>query len=57
MEQFWTFIHTICKGVLQGTKQFIDNDLQSFVPLFIFAAVVIVAHFVYGFIRNKIEKK
>ena len=43
METLWTFMQTLGKGVLQGIKQFISNDLQDYVPLFILAAIFIVA--------------
>ena len=36
------FIHTLCKGIIQGVNQFITNDLASYVPLFIIAAVILV---------------
>ena len=42
MEQIWTFMQTIGKGIIQGTTQFIQNDLRSYVPLIIFAAFILV---------------
>ena len=36
------FIHTLCKGIIQGVNQFITNDLASYVPLFIIAAAILV---------------
>ena len=42
MEQIWTFIKALAKGIRQGLDQFISNDLHNFVPLFIVAAVIIV---------------
>lgn len=56
MEQLWTFIQTLCKGTVQGTNQFIDNDLQNYIPLFIFAAVVVVVTFTWRIIK-KIKTK
>ena len=35
------FLETIGKGILQGIKQFIDNDLQGFLPLFVIAAILL----------------
>ena len=35
-------IQTLAKGVIQGVKQFITNDLESYLPLFIIAGVLIV---------------
>ena len=35
------FMQTLGKGFIQGFKQFIDNDLQSYTPLFVIAAVVL----------------
>ena len=43
METIWTFIQTLGKGIIQGVKQFISNDFQDYVPLFIFAAIFIIA--------------
>ena len=37
------FIQTLGKGIVQGFRQYIDNDLSSYVPLFIIAAVLIIA--------------
>ena len=34
-------MQTIGKGIMQGINQFIDNDLQNYVPLFVIAAVLI----------------
>ena len=34
-------MQTIGKGIMQGINQFIDNDLQNYVPLFVIAAVVL----------------
>ena len=56
MEQLWTFIRTLCKGTVQGVNQFIDNDLQDYVPLFIFAAIVVLFTLLKGIIR-KIKNK
>jgi hypothetical protein len=36
------FIQTLFKGIIQGVSQFITNDLHNYVPLFIFAAILIV---------------
>ena len=47
------FIQTLGKGITQGFSQFITNDLHNYVPLFIIAAVLIVASYLYGFIRKK----
>ena len=37
------FIQTLGKGIVQGFRQYIDNDLSSYVPLIIIAAVLIIA--------------
>ena len=37
------FIQTLGKGIVQGFRQFITNDLSSYVPLFILAAIIIIA--------------
>ena len=42
MEQIWTFFQTLGKGIVQGIKQFVTNDLGNYVPLFIFAAIVLI---------------
>ena len=36
------FIQTLGKGIVQGFSQFITNDLRSYVPLFIIAAVLLI---------------
>ena len=36
------FFQTLGKGIIQGFDQFITNDLQSYVPLFIIAIVLII---------------
>ena len=36
------FIQTLGKGIVQGFSQFITNDLSSYVPLFIIAAVLLI---------------
>ena len=37
------FFQTLGKGISQGFEQFITNDLESYVPLFIIAAILIIA--------------
>ena len=56
METIWTFIQTLGKGILQGVKQFISNDLQDYVPLFILAAIFIIATLFQKMIK-KINKR
>jgi hypothetical protein len=41
MEQIWTFIQTLAKGIKQGFNQYIDNDLHDHIPLFVIAAVLL----------------
>ena len=52
MEQIWTFIKSVSKGIVQGFGQFIDNDLKDYVPLFIIAAVLIL----FACLKKVIEK-
>ena len=47
------FIQTLSKGIVQGFRQFINNDLSSYVPLFIIAAVLIVAVQIKSWIQNR----
>ena len=49
-------IQTLAKGVIQGVKQFITNDLESYLPLFIIAGVLIVFVLLKDFIQ-KIRNK
>ena len=56
MERIWTFMQTLGKGIIQGTKQYIDNDLQNYVPLFLFAAVALAVYFIKKIIK-KIKTK
>ena len=41
MEQIWTFIQTLGKGIVQGFSQYIDNDLKDYIPMFVIAAVLL----------------
>ena len=50
------FLQTLGKGVMQGFNQFIDNDLQDFMPLFVIAAVAL-AVFLIKKIIQKIRTK
>ena len=52
MEQIWTFIQTVVKGVKQGTMQYIENDLESYMPYFIVSAVILV----YALLKRLIQK-
>ena len=56
MDTVWTFMQTLGKGILQGVKQFISNDLQDYVPLFILAAIFIIAT-VFQKIIKKIKNR
>jgi len=46
------FFQTLGKGIVQGFNQFITYDLESYIPLFIIAAVLIIA----VLLRNWIHK-
>ena len=46
------FMQTLGKGIMQGFNQFIDNDLQTYMPLFVIAAVVLAV-----FLIKKIVQK
>jgi hypothetical protein len=50
------FFQTLGKGVMQGFNQFINNDLQNFMPLFVIAAVAL-AVFLIKEIILKIKAK
>ena len=56
MEQIWTFIQTLCKGTVQGVSQFINNDLQDYIPLFLFAAIALIAR-LFTVIYRKLKSK
>ena len=56
MESIWTFIQTLGNGIVQGFNQFVANDLKSYVPLFIFAGVLIVISQIWKIIRKYIKK-
>ena len=47
------FIQTLGKGIVQGFRQYIDNDLSSYVPLFIIAAVLIIAVQIKNLIQRR----
>ena len=50
------FFQTLGKGVMQGFNQFLNNDLQNFMPLFVIAAVAL-AVFLIKEIILKIKAK
>ena len=52
LDQLWTFIQTLGKGILQGFRQYIDNDLQDQLPLIIFAVVAITAIVLKGIYKK-----
>ena len=52
MDQIWTFFQTLGKGVVQGFKQFVTNDLENYVPLFIFAAIILIGSLLLRIIRK-----
>ena len=45
-------IQTLAKGVIQGVKQFIANDLETYLPLFVIAGVMIVFSLAKDLIRK-----
>ena len=47
------FIQTLGKGIVQGFRQFITNDLCSYVPLFILAAIIIIVVKVKSWLQNR----
>ena len=47
------FFQTLGKGIVQGFSQFITNDLSSYVPLFIIAAVLIIAVQIKNLIQRR----
>jgi len=51
------FIQTLSKGIVQGFRQFITNDLSSYVPLFIIAAVLIIAVQIKNWIQHYDRRK
>ena len=51
------FIQTLGKGITQGFSQFITNDLHNYVPLFIFAAVILIGSLLLRIIRKYKYKK
>lgn len=56
MEQIWTFIQTLCKGTAQGVRQYIGNDLNDYIPLFLFAAIALIAR-LFVVIYRKLKSK
>ena len=56
IEQAWTFIQTLCKGTVQGVSQYINNDLNDYSPLFLFAAVALIAR-LFVVIYRKLKSK
>jgi hypothetical protein len=47
------FFQTLGKGISQGFEQFITNDLASYIPLFLLAAVLIIAVLIRNWIHRK----
>ena len=56
LDQLWTFMQTLGKGILQGIRQYIDNDMKDQLPLIVIAAVVIIAVVLKG-IYKKIKNR
>lgn len=56
LDQLWTLMQTLGKGILQGFRQYFDNDLQDQLPLIVIAAVVIIAVVLKG-IYKKIKNR
>ena len=48
----WEFMVTLGKGIIQGFKQYIDNDLKDYIPLFIIALLILIASTVSRLIRK-----
>ena len=46
------FFKTFGKGITQGFEQFITNDLENYIPLFIIAAVLIIAVLIRNWFRK-----
>ena len=51
-----TFFETLWKGIVQGTSQFISNDLSSYIPLFVVAVGILIVHWVYGMVKKNKDK-
>ena len=51
------FLQTLGTGVMQGFNQFIDNDLQDFMPLFVIAAVALAVFLIKKIIQKIRTKK
>ena len=51
------FMQTLGKGIMQGFNQFIDNDLQDFMPLFVIAAVALAVFLIKKIIQKIRTKK
>lgn len=47
------FFQTLGKGIVQGFGQYITNDLSSYIPLFIIAAVLIIAVQIKNLIQRR----
>jgi hypothetical protein len=47
------FFQTLGKGIAQGFNQFITNDLKSYIPLFIIAAVLLIGVLLRNWIRSR----
>ncbi len=46
------FMQTIGKGIIQGVKQYIDNDLSIYVPFFIISLVILIVSLLLKLIRK-----
>ena len=47
------FFQTLGKGIVQGFRQYITNDLSSYIPLFVIAAVLIIAVQIKNLIQRR----
>ena len=50
------FMQTVGKGVIQGVRQYIDNDLENYIPFFIVSTVLLVGSLIWKMIKKSKNK-
>ena len=41
------YMQTVGKGIIQGVRQYIDNDLENYIAFFIFSAIFLIASLIW----------
>ena len=50
------YMQTVGKVIIQGVREYIDNDLENYIPFFIFAAIFLIASLIRKMIKKSKNK-